>query len=139
MTTMPLLERVAKRRALHAVQTVARQAPRSIAIKPLIACDTDPAMQQGHAEALLAWLDRDPNLVAPKPVTAIDATTGAKEWPPQRVRAIRARLGWEREELARAVGVTVQSVAKWERGESSPQRQFWDALTEIERRSLGGD
>mgnify|MGYP003558141941 CR=1 FL=1 len=74
MTTMPLLERVAKRRALHAVQTVARQAPRSIAIKPLIACDTDPAMQQGHAEALLAWLDRDPNLVAPKPVTATDAT-----------------------------------------------------------------
>ena len=139
MTTMPLLERVAKRRALHTVQTVARQAPRSVAIKPLIACDTDPAMQQAHAEALLHWLERDDSLVLPQPVTATDATTGAKEWPPQRIRAIRARLGWEREELARAVGVTVQSVAKWERGESSPQRQFWDALTEIERRSLGGD
>lgn len=139
MTTMTLLERVAKRRALHAVQTVARQAPRSVAIKPLIACDTDPAMQQAHAEALLHWLERDDSLILPQPVTATDATTGAKEWPAQRIRGIRARNGWEREELARAVGVTTQSVAKWERGESSPQRQFWDALTAIERRSLGGD
>ena len=139
MTTVPLLERVAKRRALHAVQTVARQAPRSIAIKPLIACDTDPAMQQGHAEALLAWLADDPALVAPKPVTAIDATTGAKEWPPQRVRAIRARSGWKREELSRALRVTVATVTRWEQGATAPQRQFWDALGELDRRSLGGE
>lgn len=139
MTTVPLLERVAKRRALHAVQTVARQAPRSIAIKPLIACDTDPAMQQGHAEALLAWLDRDPNLVVPRPSTATDATMAAKEWPPQRVRAIRARSGWEREELSRALRVTVATVTRWEQGATAPQRQFWDALGELERRSLGGE
>ena len=139
MTTIPLLERVAKRRALHAVQTVARQAPRSIAIKPLINCDSDPAMQQGHAEALLAWLERDPNLVVPRPSTATDATLAAKEWPPQRVRAIRARLGWEREELSRALRLTVATITRWEQGTTAPQRQFWDALGELERRSLGGD
>lgn len=137
MTTIPLLERVAKRRALHAVQTVARQAPRSVAIKPLINCDTDPAMQQGHAEALLAWLERDPKLMEPRVPT--DATIAAKEWPPQRIRAIRARLGWEREELSRALHLTVGTITRWEQGTTAPQRQFWDALTVIERRSLGGD
>ena len=136
MSAMTLSERLAKRRQ-QAAQTVARQAPPApVDLSAALVADSTDAMAIGHAEALTWWLRHDPVMRDRlRSVTPTDATPGAKAWPPARIRAIRARLDWERDDLARAVGVTVQSVAKWERGDSSPQRQFWAALTTLERRS----
>jgi putative transcriptional regulator len=47
------------------------------------------------------------------------------------VEAARAELGWDQTELASAMGVTQQSVSKWETGESRPRPQSIPRLADV--------
>lgn len=41
------------------------------------------------------------------------------------IREARMRKGWNQSELARAVGVSPQSVQQWEYGHTAPTRRHW--------------
>lgn len=41
---------------------------------------------------------------------------------PEQIKDWRVKKGWTQERLARAVGVSVNTVARWERGERTPDR-----------------
>lgn len=46
----------------------------------------------------------------------------------ERVRAVREASGLTQEDFARAVGVSLSSVSKWERGEVPVRRKSWLAI-----------
>ena len=50
---------------------------------------------------------------------------------PDRIRAIRLRLGWTQREMAEALGVSLRSVYRWEAGEhglSGSARKMYEML-----------
>lgn len=48
-----------------------------------------------------------------------------------RIRALRERLGWDREELARRVGVHAGSIARWETGGAVPHAYTLERIAEL--------
>lgn len=52
---------------------------------------------------------------------------------PDEVRALRARLGLSREQMARMLDTTAQSIYRWESGKVAPSPLAVRALREIER------
>lgn len=48
-----------------------------------------------------------------------------------RLRALRERRGWDREELARRLGVHAGSIARWETGGSTPHAYTLDRIAEL--------
>ncbi len=51
----------------------------------------------------------------------------------QRLRAARTKAALSQEALARLLGVTVTTVARWERDEMQPSPMLWDALEHVTR------
>ncbi len=51
----------------------------------------------------------------------------------QRLRTKRTKAGLTQEALARLLGVTVTTVARWERDEMTPSPMLWPALEHITR------
>ena len=49
----------------------------------------------------------------------------------QRVRVIRAILGWESRAFAEKIGVTPNCVTNWEKGRSVPQEKHRNSLAKI--------
>lgn len=43
------------------------------------------------------------------------------EWDAEQIRSLRRRLGWSHADLARRLGVQVESIHQWEKGEAVPQ------------------
>jgi len=61
-----------------------------------------------------------------------------KRWNPERIRALRQRLGMSQEEFADAVGVTSGvSVSRWERGQNGPDRRCRKVLDELDAAGEG--
>ena len=57
---------------------------------------------------------------------------------PQQIKAIRAALGMTQAELARILGVSWNTVARWERGEMEPPGNLLDlALRTVEAEERG--
>ncbi|HEX8694866.1 MAG TPA: helix-turn-helix transcriptional regulator [Longimicrobium sp.] len=48
-----------------------------------------------------------------------------------RIRALRERMGWDREELARRVGVHAGSIARWETGGAVPHAYTLERIAEL--------
>lgn len=60
---------------------------------------------------------------------------------PEEIKAWRVRLGLSQGKLAKALGVTVGAVSRWERGEMTPQPYLRLALTWLSAEqgwSMGG-
>lgn len=57
----------------------------------------------------------------------------ANDWSPERVRALRAALGWSQERLARAMNVGWCSVSRWENGHARPSQLARAALERLAR------
>lgn len=56
------------------------------------------------------------------------------------IRALREKLGWTQKALAEAVGVTSNTVARWERGEmaiSEPAARLLQKIAAEQRSGLG--
>lgn len=47
-----------------------------------------------------------------------------------RIRTSRDKKGWNQSDLARAIGVTPQTVQQWENGKTSPRNKKIDALAQ---------
>jgi DNA-binding transcriptional regulator YiaG len=45
-----------------------------------------------------------------------------EQWRPERIRALRLRLGDSQQEFAARLGTRQQTVSEWERGASAPRR-----------------
>lgn len=52
-------------------------------------------------------------------------------WPPGRIREERSRLGLTQEALARALGVSLKTVARWEKGDITPPAGQEERLSEV--------
>ena len=52
----------------------------------------------------------------------------------EEITALRARLGMTQEELAHALGVTVSTVNRWERGHVEPSRLARNAIEHLDRK-----
>lgn len=59
------------------------------------------------------------------------ATTSERRAVGRRIRALRERLGWDREELARRVGVHAGSIARWETGGAVPHAYTLERIAEL--------
>ena len=51
-----------------------------------------------------------------------------------RMKQLRARLGLTEEHLGRLIGVSVETVSRWEAGEETPPTSLWRVLVEAEER-----
>lgn len=78
------------------------------------------ALQKGAAEAS---------------ATHPDEESSARRFSAKGLVSHRQKLGFSREQYAQLVGVSGQSIYKWERGESRPRRAQLEALTKV--RTLG--
>lgn len=69
-----------------------------------------------------------------------DLPTGdpAGDWPPDRIRALRERLGWTRERLCMVLGVSASSVSRWELGSWGPDDDHRLALAALEAEQVRG-
>ncbi len=47
------------------------------------------------------------------------------------IRAFRLRLGFTAERLARALGISITTVSRWENGHQKPSRLAWQALAQL--------
>jgi len=50
---------------------------------------------------------------------------------PQEIKEIRTRLGISQEDFARLLGISLQSIGRWERGKAKPSRLAVKRLKEI--------
>lgn len=63
-----------------------------------------------------------------------------EDFAPDRVKAIRTRLGLSQQGLAERLGVSLNSVNRWERGHTKPLTVMVRQLLELEREAdQGGD
>jgi|Deesub1362A_J573_1020465.scaffolds.fasta_scaffold00385_3 HTH-type transcriptional regulator/antitoxin HipB len=49
----------------------------------------------------------------------------------QKLKEARLRVGLSQEEVARRVGCSVRTYARWERGETMPQTRYLQALARV--------
>lgn len=56
---------------------------------------------------------------------------------PEEIKALRDRLGWTQEQMARELGVSWTTVNRWENGRVKPSRLAVLALERLEHRPKG--
>lgn len=56
-------------------------------------------------------------------------------YPPERIRAIRARLRLTQEEFAHQIGVTFSTVNRWENKKTTPSRACQKLIDILEKRA----
>lgn len=65
--------------------------------------------------------------------------TETKEWTPERIKALRKRLGVSQEECAAMIGTSMSSFQNWEYGVCTPRKHYQERLVALESGDFSND